>query len=186
MIKDKKTLYKGFLEIEEIQAELKGKQVTRERLVMKDAVAGVVIDARGRIGLVSQYRPTAGAQTWELPAGVLDKPHLSIEETLIEELEEECGIAKDEILEIKKPIIGSDYYMLMGCSNSKLSMFVVYVKEQENKQIPEDNDVDEVRWFNLDEVTKLMANGEIQDSKTLIGYFVYQGIQVGMLATKSV
>ena len=78
-------LFDGFHKIDEV-TDPEGNK--RERLVLKSAVGAFVVDSRGRVCLVRQYRPAVGHETWEIPAGVLDKG-FSKEQTIYEELLED-------------------------------------------------------------------------------------------------
>lgn len=171
-IQNEKVIFNRFHQIILLETEMKGKKVTREKLVLKNAVAAIVIDEKNRIGLVRQFRPTINAHIWELPAGVLDKPHLTPLETLLEELEEECAISDNQVLSYtEKPI--RKYYSLVGSSDAQISLYIIHVSEQENKVI-EDADVDEVRWFTLAEIRELERENHIVDGKTLIGYHIFK------------
>jgi len=71
-----KLLYDGFVKITEI--DYKGKKY--ERVDLQNAVSGLVVHEAGRILLVRQYRPALRSSTWEIRAGIRDKPHLSAKE----------------------------------------------------------------------------------------------------------
>lgn len=169
-MKTEKIVYDGFHKVAVLDVEMKGKQVTREKLLAKSAVAGIVTDEDGNIGLVSQYRPVIGRQTKEIPAGLLDKEGLSPEEILIEELWEECGISKENILSIVPSDIPS-YFMMGGSSDATISIFRVFVTKQQNK-IVEDADVDEVEWVSLATYKRYMDEGLISDGKSFLAYYL--------------
>lgn len=164
-------LYDGFHRIENVKAVIKGKKVNREKLVIKSAVGALVLDEKNRMGLVSQFRPTVNEQIWEIPAGILDKPNLSKLETMLEELEEECAIyAADLVVSNEKPIL--EYYMMAGSSDAKMFIYEIRVREQVDK-IVEDVDVDEVKWFTMEQVQEMIALGKICDSKTILAYHLW-------------
>lgn len=168
-MKNAKVVYDGFHKIVQFEAEMKGRTVKRERLMAKSAVAGIVIDENNRIGLVSQYRPVISQHTKELPAGVLDKKELSAVEILMEELMEECGIEKEEILSIAENPI-PPYFMMAGNTDAVISFCEVRVKAQENKTV-NDNDVYYVEWVTLTEMARYIEAGAICDSKTNMVYY---------------
>lgn len=162
-------LYNGFHKIYEVETEVEDRKVTRERLHLPSAVGGLVKDEDGRIALVSQYRPVIGLNTKEIPAGVLDK-NLTEKETLIEELEEECGLNRDEVLFVNEEPL-TKYFMVAGSSDATMAIYDVHVNgSQENQKIHDDNDVDAVEWVTLEEFGKLIKEGQIIDSKTLLAY----------------
>lgn len=168
---EERVLFDGFHTITEVEAEIKGKKVLREKLGLKSAVAAIVIDETGRIGLVSQYRPAIARHIWEIPAGVLDKD-LSNYQTLLEELEEECQITKEQVLFMDtEPVY--KYFMVPGSSDAELSIYFVHVTKQEDKLV-DDADVDMVRWFTLREFDELIESGQIVEGKTMIGYHFYR------------
>lgn len=167
-------VYDGFHKIKRITAMLKGKEVFREKLILKDAVAALVIDADNKIALVSQYRPTAKKNTLELPAGLMDKPNLSKIEVLLEELQEECEIEKEDILKVSETPY-HDYFMVAGSSDARISLYEIRVTKQFNKKVA-DVDVDEVIWVSLEEMKQLIDLGEIADSKTILTYYYAKSI----------
>lgn len=159
-------VYDGWHKIKLITAKLKGREVKRELLMLPSAVGAILIDTTGRVGLVRQYRPTIDRMCWEIPAGVLDKPHLTPLETLIEEIQEECEITPQEILELNETPLCT-YYMVTGSSDATMSIYYARVLAQLDRTVS-DADVDELKWFTVDELNQLVADGEIIDSKTLI------------------
>lgn len=162
----KPLLYDGFHKIKEVDAIIKGKPVKRERLLIKSAVGGLIIDEDDRMALVTQFRPTINDYALEIPAGVLDKDGLSPIEVLLEELNEECHIKDSDILDIKSEPF-ADYYMIIGSSDAKISLHEIRVTRQTN-QIVADADVERVEWKTLDEIEKMLKQGVFKDSKTLI------------------
>lgn len=167
-IKTRELVYDGFHKIERIQVMLKGELVERERLILRGAVAAILMDTIGRMALVSQFRPAAGKQLWEVPAGIMDKPHLDARQTMIEEIEEECGVEEEAILFMSEQPVRK-YYMMPGSSDAEMHFFHAVSLPQKNKLV-DDVDVDEVKWFTLEEVDAMIESGEIADSKTLIAY----------------
>lgn len=165
-----KIVYNGFHKVAELWAEMKGVMVKREKLLVKSAVAGIVTDENGNIGLVSQYRPVIGKQTKEIPAGLIDKEGLTPEEILIEELFEECGIRKDHILSITPSVI-PPYFMMGGSSDAKISIYRINVTAQQNQAI-NDADVDEVEWVDLATYKRYIDEEIISDGKSIIAYYL--------------
>lgn len=161
-----KVLYDGFYKIVEVEAELKGKKVMREKLIQKSAVAALVIDSDFRVGLVKQFRPAIGEYTYEIPAGVLDKPGLTPKEVLLEELQEECEISPEQILYVlEEPAF--HYKMTPGSSDAEMTIYSIRVTKQENKQV-QDEDVEEVVWLEPEQLAEMIEKNEIKDPKTLI------------------
>lgn len=165
---DIKYLYNGFHKIEEIKTKIKDREVSRERLLLPSAVGALVIDEDDRIALVSQYRPTVDLITKEIPAGILDKGK-SRKQTLLEELEEECEIMKDDILHFEDQPF-NHYFMVTGSSDAEMSLYTVRVKRQEDKVIKDDNDVEAVMWVTIDQLSDYIDEFNIVDAKTLLSY----------------
>ena len=166
---EEKVVYDGFVKVKEVPVNIKSKQSIYNEICVKDAVAAIMIDENKKIGIVTQYRPLAKRHTREIVGETLDKDGLSEIETLIEGLYEEAGITKDEILYIsEKPLF--EYCMMIGCSNSKISIYEVRVKKQENKEV-NDTEVEYIEWITLDELASLVNEGSIRDSKTLLAYY---------------
>ncbi|MBM7715339.1 8-oxo-dGTP pyrophosphatase MutT (NUDIX family) [Bacillus thermophilus] len=165
-MKRDRLLYDGYLKIEETKDVIKGKVVKRERLIAADAVAAILIDESGRFGLVKQYRPTVDRYTYELVAGTCDK-EMSDADILLEEIYEECEISPEDVLELKSI---HQYYVMIGISNTKLNLFAASVRNQTDKQVS-DADVEEVIWVTMGEFARMVEQGDIQDSKTLLGYY---------------
>lgn len=164
-----KYLYDGFHKISEVDSVIKGNNVKREKLHLKHAVAGVVIDEYNRIAVVTQYRPTIGRKVKEIPAGVLDKKGLTPLETLLEELEEECGIKEKDLISIKEtPIL--EYYMIIGSSDAKIRLYEIRVKKQQNRYV-NDSEVEYVEWLTADELKKYIQEGLAPDPKTILAYY---------------
>lgn len=174
-------LYDGFHKIESVNATVNGQQKEYEKLILKSAVAGLVIDDDAYMCLVRQYRPAIGDFTLEIPAGVMDKEGLSEIETLIEELKEECLIdPKDIISHSADPI--SKYHMIIGSSDATCAIYKVRVKDQfEIMQENHNDEVSSVHWYNAKEVQKLLYGDEIKDPKTIIAiyYYLYDYIAMG-------
>lgn len=163
-------VYNGFHKVATLETEMKGQAVKREKLLVKSAVAGIITDTNGKIGLVSQYRPVIDQQTKEIPAGLIDKDGLTPEEILREELFEECGISKEEILSVSLSEI-PPYFMMGGSSDATISIYRVHVTAQENKLV-DDADVDEVEWVNLATYKRYIEEGFICDGKSILAYYI--------------
>lgn len=168
---EERLVFDGFHKIVELECEMKGKMVKREKLLIKGAVAGIVIDEDNRMGLVSQYRPVIQRQTKEIPAGMLDKDGLSPKEIMLEELMEECEIFKDDILSVSEKTI-HEYFMMTGNADGKIYFYEIFVKRQENKEV-QDVDVDSVEWVDIKTMQRYIEEGQIVDGKTIMAYYYW-------------
>lgn len=160
-------LYDGFHKIEAVNATVNGRQKQYEKLHLKSAVAGLVVNDEGYVCLVEQYRPAVGEFTLEIPAGLMDKPGLTEQETLIEELQEECLIDPNDVFRVEGPI--SHYYMIVGSSDATCSIYYVKVKSQSERHLQNVSDeVSAIHWFGSRDVIKLLEDSKIKDPKTII------------------
>lgn len=162
----KNYLYKGWLSIKEIFNN--GRRY--EKLEHKDAVSALVFNKDNQILLVKQFRPCIGKYIWEIPAGVTDKEGLSNEKVLIEELKEEGNINENDILDIEVLI---ENYMLVGCSDAKMTIYQVKLNKNIQDIIPKDDDVEEIMWIDINKLKKMIDNKIIQDNKTIMAYLLY-------------
>ena len=96
---EEKLIYDGYVKIYDVKKEKDGKVIEYTKVHLRGSSAGIVINEEGKMALVTQYRPIIGMETLEVPAGTLDKG-IPPKEIIIEELEEECGIAKEDIISI--------------------------------------------------------------------------------------
>ena len=58
-------------------------------------------------------------------------------------------------------------------SDGEMNIFLINVKTAETKP-KEDDDVDEVNFYTLDEIEELIKERIITDPKTLISFFLYK------------
>jgi len=166
-----KLIYDGYVKIYDCEREKDGVIEKFTKVSLRGASAGIVINEAGQMALVKQYRPILGKVTLEIPAGTLDK-NISKKDIIIEELEEECGIEKEDILEIsEEPIL--TYNIIENMSDGEMHIYLIKVKTKPSK--PKENDeVDEVNFYELEEIEKLIKNRTITDPKTLIAFYLYK------------
>ena len=166
-----KLIYDGYVKIYECERENNGKIDKFTKVHLRGASGGIVINEEGKMALVKQYRPILGRDTLEIPAGTLDKG-ISKKDIIIEELEEECGIKKDDILFISdEPLI--TYKIIENMSDGEMHLYLIKVKDVQSKPMDED-DVDEVNFYTLEEIESLIGRRIITDPKTLIAFYLYK------------
>lgn len=173
-----KLLYDGWHKIEEIITEnTRCETVTREKLHLKSAVAAIVTDSKGKIGLVGQYRPIIGEFTFEIPAGVLDDPKLTPLGIMIQELYEECAVTEDKIKSIVSENMPT-FHMVVGSSDATISLYRIILKEEMMQNyVIDDADVDSAHWVTFEEFERLVHKGKIKDGKTLLAYYILKDEQ---------
>ena len=166
-----KLVYDGYVKIYDCERERNGIVETFTKVALRGASAGIVINELGEMALVKQYRPILGRVTLEIPAGTLDK-NISKQEIIIEELEEECGIEKSDIIEISdEPLL--TYNIIENMSDGEMHIYLIKVKNVISTPTEED-DVDEVNFYTIEEIDKLIKERIITDPKTLIAFYLYK------------
>ena len=126
---------------------------------------GVVLED-GRVVLIRQFRYPLRKYILEFPAGKLDS-HLSPEETIARELEEEAGYRAQELTH------ECSFYTSPGISNELLHLFVARSLEPVQQRL-EDGEHISVERYTLEQCLDKVVRGEIMDGKTLLGLFWYQ------------
>lgn len=161
MLVNRERKYKGFINVDELTVKTRsGKEVKRELMVRKDAVAGIVYDTEKKVFIfVSQYRPGSNQEIVEIVAGTLDVEGEDPRDAMVREIDEEIGYQTDKIVLI------DECYMSPGGSSE---IITVYYCEVSNQRHPggglEDEDIDVIE-MTLDEV----LTTRFRDAKTIIG-----------------
>jgi ADP-ribose pyrophosphatase len=141
---------------------------TWDIVVTLGAVAVIPIDAEGRIILVEQWRRAIGQVTLELPAGMLD-PGETPEFCAQRELQEETGFKAGSLKAFG------------GCFSAPGSMseyIFLYLGHDltESRLQADDTDGIDVRAVSVDEALRMIGNGQICDSKTIVGIMRYASL----------
>lgn len=166
-----KLVYDGYVQIYDCEREKDGEYEKYTKVALRGASAGIVINEQGQMALVTQYRPILGRNTLEIPAGTLDK-NISKKDIIIEELEEECGINKSDIISISdEPII--TYNIIENMSDGEMHIYLIKVKTIDSHPKDED-EVEEVNFYDLCEIESLIKTRQITDPKTLIAFYLYK------------
>jgi ADP-ribose pyrophosphatase len=126
----------------------------------------MAVDTRRRILLVRQYRLPARADLWELPAGSLDPGEKPLEGAK-RELQEETGY---HARRWKKLI---SFYPSPGYVAEKMTIFLA-TELIAGEATPMEDERIQARWFSASQVEKMILSNKIQDSKTMIGYFLWK------------
>jgi len=126
----------------------------------------MAVDTRRRILLVRQYRLAARADLWELPAGRLDPGEKPLQAAK-RELQEETGYRASRW---KKLI---SFYPSPGFVSEKMTIFLA-TDLTAGEATPMEDERIRTRWFTARQVEQMILSNKIQDSKTMIGYFVWK------------
>lgn len=164
-------IYDGYVKIYDCTRERNGRLESFTKVGLRGASAGIVINEEGKMALVKQYRPILGKVTLEIPAGTLDKS-VSKKEIIIEELEEECGITREDIISISDdPIL--TYNIIENMSDGEMHIYFIKVKSKVSCPKEED-EVDEVNFYDVRDIEELINKRIITDPKTLIAFYMYK------------
>lgn len=136
-----------------------GQPAIRE-MVEHSGGSAIYCEIDGKILLVKQYRYPYEKEIWEIPAGKLNVGE-SPEQTAIRELEEEGGIVAERVEKM------FDVYPTPAYTNEVIRIYraVGLIK---SKQHLDDDEFLHIQWIDKEQVVKMIYDGEINDSKTII------------------
>jgi ADP-ribose pyrophosphatase len=137
------------------------KTYLREVVGHPGGAAAVPLFEDGTTALVSQYRHPTGKYVLELPAGKLD-PGERPAETAARELEEELGLAAGRVEQL------SEFYTTPGFCEERLWVFLA-TELRETARRHEEDEIIEVVRLPFARALAMVAAGEIEDAKTIIG-----------------
>jgi ADP-ribose pyrophosphatase len=138
-----------------------GKLATREFIDHPGAVGVVPFVDKDTVVMVRQYRHPVGEVTLELPAGKLDKgeSHLTC---VKRELREETGYTAKKITRLL------EYWPTSAFCNELLHLYVAEGLKPGKMNLDSDEFLQCVT-VPFNKAIKMVLNGEIKDSKTIIG-----------------
>lgn len=142
------------------------KKTTFDFINHKGASAMVPVDKDGRILMVRQYRNAVDSYTLEIPAGGLNPGEDSMT-CAIRECEEETGYRAGEVHHL------IDVYTTVAFSNEKICIYYTTGITPSEQNLDEDEFVT-IEHHSLDELTKLILDGEIKDAKTIAALLAYK------------
>ena len=137
-----------------------GKTAYREIIEHRGAVAILPITNEGKVILVEQYRKAAEKSLIEIPAGKMEGGEDPLE-TAKRELEEETGYQAENIEFMTK------IYPAVGYSGEKIYIYRATGLKKGKTNFDEDEDIETIE-MPIEEITKLVLAGKIEDSKTII------------------
>lgn len=142
-----------------------GRTARREIVDHPGAVAIVVADATGRVGLVRQWRGAIGGWTLEIPAGTRE-PNEPADVCARRELSEEMGLQAARWSRLL------DLYTSPGWSDELIQIYLA----RELADAPGEPDADETiqkEWVAAEGIVDLISRGEIRDAKSVAGLLAY-------------
>ncbi len=141
-----------------------GNTTSIEVVVHPGAVTLIPIDSQDRILFVRQYRHAVGQELLELPAGTLDEGE-NPENCALREVREETGMSAANLEKI------GEFYLVPGYSTEYMHIYLA----TNLKSDPLPGDEDEfitVEAVALETVPELVAQGVLQDAKSLAALFL--------------
>ncbi len=156
-------LYEGkIINLRVDTVELPDKKYSKREIVEHSGAAAVVpLTQDGHVILVKQFRKPMEEVMYEIPAGRLEIKE-SPENCAIRELAEETGYTVGSLEELVT------FYPSPGFSNEKIHVYVAR-DLTEGVAKPDEDEYLEVMTFSVEDALKMIENGTIKDSKTIIG-----------------
>ena len=138
-------------------------ELTYQREVVHHGGSAVIVPVfdDGTVALVRQYRHPAVRYLLEVPAGTLadgERPDAGAER----ELQEELGLTAGRMEKL------SEFFVSPGFCEEKMWVYLATQLVQGQQRLEEDEVLEVVR-LPLAEALEMIASGEIQDAKTIIG-----------------
>ena len=169
-ISDIEHVWQGdFLKVDAVHLDLpNGHHSTHEVVRHPGATAIVVLDDDGRVLLERQYRTPIDALTWEIPAGKID-PGEDPETCARRELEEETGLVADKLEYLTSVAVA------LGYSDEVIHLYLARDLVQGTRCLDEDEFLD-LAWKPFQDVVEEVVQGNIRDSKTIIGILLTERV----------
>jgi ADP-ribose pyrophosphatase len=138
-----------------------GHRADLEILHHPGGAAAVALDAEGRVCLLHQFRYAVGGYIWELPAGRLEPDEPPID-TARRELVEEAGVQAAKLQPLGTSASSP------GVFTERIHLFLA-TDLAAVADAREAAEVFDVHWIPLGEAVRRCLEGEIDDSKTVVG-----------------
>ena len=143
-----------------------GRTSTREWIEHPGACAIVCVDKDDNILLERQYRYPLGKTIIEIPAGKLDSQLEDRKQCAIRELQEETGLISKDMTYLGQTALAVAY--------TSEVIYIYYTTDCEQGETNfDDNEILTTFKIPFDKALEMCNNGEIIDSKTIIGINLY-------------
>jgi ADP-ribose pyrophosphatase len=123
-----------------------------------DWVTALAITEEGKVIMERQYRHALGVTCFEIPGGCVDDTDLSLEAAVARELEEETGYTFKNFEYLGKTSANP------STNNNWMHMFLATGGKLTSKQNLDHNEDIEVHLISMDELLKLVYDGQIVQS----------------------
>lgn len=143
-----------------------GSRVRQFKMVDHPGAAAILVVKDGLVLFVEQYRPAAGRNMLEIPAGTIQRSESPLD-CARRELREETGYSTDNWETL------GHLYPTPGYTNEVLHIFFASGLTKGEQRLEAGEEDIKVRWIPLEEVEEMIDKGEINDAKTIIAVFKY-------------
>jgi ADP-ribose pyrophosphatase len=143
--------------------EKSGFQIKRSVVRHRGSAVMLAVDDKKRILLVRQYRLPADRYLWELPAGKVDEGEKPLQAAK-RELVEETGYKAKTWTKL------ASFFVSPGFVQERMTIYLAKDLTAGEATPMEDERI-EAKWFKRKEVAKMIDDSEIEDGKTIIGYY---------------
>jgi ADP-ribose pyrophosphatase len=126
----------------------------------------MAVDGKKRVLLVRQYRLPADKYLWELPAGRLDAGEKPLQAAK-RELKEETGY------QARQWSLLASFWASPGFVQERMTIFLARDLTA-GEATPMDDERIEARWFKRKELAHMIACGQIEDAKTIVGFLTWR------------
>ena len=137
------------------------------KVTIKDCAAIVAITEDNHIILKKEYRHCYGEELVEIPAGVLEDGEDPLE-TAKRELEEETGYTTDKPMEKLLSFASA-----IAFCDEIIDIYLATDLKPGKQDLDEDEFIN-VEVYSLEELSQMIYDGIIQDSKTIAGVMTYR------------
>jgi ADP-ribose pyrophosphatase len=141
-----------------------GVETDLEVLRHAGASAVAAVDEERRVVLIRQFRHAGGGFLWEIPAGILN-PGEAPEACAQRELAEEVGLRAGRLVGLGTMLPTPGY------SDERIHLFLGRELETAPMAHEEDEVIQEIERFPLDEALAMIRSGAIVDAKTALGLY---------------
>lgn len=160
---------KLFSVVEEVAQDPEGFTIHRSIIKHPGSAVMMAVDEKSRVLLVKQFRLPAEQELWELPAGRLDPGERPLDAAK-RELREETGYAAKTWTEL------ASFWPSPGYVAEKMTIFLATELTGGDAEPMEDERI-EAQWFTREELNAAIADGTIQDGKTLVGFYSWLALK---------
>ncbi|MGY1659612.1 NUDIX domain-containing protein [Geodermatophilus sp. SYSU D00705] len=127
-------------------------------------VATVAVTSDRRVPLIRQYRAAIDADNLELPGGRIDATDGEPSSAAVRELEQEVGVRAAAVTPL-----GSFLNSPGHCSQRTLLFLAEDLTDTPRDLDAEEESTSQVQYVDLADVDGLIARGDVQDAKSIIG-----------------